>query len=65
MVKRTKGSKGFADSLDNAGRAKHPDGHPVLVELGHGGVEQVGDELPPGGLPGDTGLRGLGVTIWN
>ena len=50
MVKHTKG-QGFADSLDNAGRAKHPNGHPVLVELGHGGVEQVGDKLPPGRLP--------------
>ena len=41
----------FADSLDDAGRAKHPDRHPVFVELGDGGVEQVRDELPPGRLP--------------
>ena len=38
-------------SFDLLKGAKHPDRHPVFVELGDGGVEQVRDELPPGRLP--------------
>ena len=47
----------------DAGRAQHPHGHPVLVKLGDGCVENVGDELAPGWLqhPRQVGVRLVAV----